>query len=102
MSYEVVSKNYMSNCLIEAIKAKIKHPLRVHLYFCKPQWGNHFQNLHVMWDDGEYSYDFSDVLDTQLFWWECFLYLGHIRRFKSGMAQKYSGFRNRRKNNGKT
>lgn len=101
MKYEVVSKNYLSNCLIEAIKAKLRHPKTVKLYFCKPKWGIHFQNLHVMWDDGEYSYDFSDTLDTQLLWWECFLYLGHIRKFKQGTSERYSKFRNRRKSNEK-
>lgn len=33
--YEIVSKEYRSNCMVEAIKAKIRNP-KVKIYFCKP------------------------------------------------------------------
>ena len=48
---------YYSNCLIEAMKAKIKHPIKVKIKYI-PAYMNEVFCTHVMWHDGEYTYDF--------------------------------------------
>ena len=59
--YEVISKDYISNCLIEVIKAKMRNP-QVKIYFCRPRIteNGNFQSLHFMWEDENGSYDFSE------------------------------------------
>lgn len=94
-SFKYVPPAYYSNCLIEAIKAKLKNP-KIKLYLCKP---TSTQSFHIMWDDGYHTYDFSDFpeRDVHLKWFQCLVYKGCIRRFKSGFAKKYSKIRNGRK-----
>lgn len=93
--YNIVSKTYVSNCFIEAIKAKIKNR-NVKLYYCKPRIGEHgkLQFFHFMWSDGLNDYDFSDFCEDQLPWYKCFIFKGYIRQFDLGMADRYSRYRN--------
>ena len=93
--FEVVSKEYRSNCMIEAIKAKL-HNHNVKIYFCKPRIteNGNFQMFHFMWSDGKADYDFSDNGDEKLSWYRILLFNGNIRKFELGFAEKYSRYRN--------
>lgn len=91
-----ISDEFMSNCMLEAIKAKLKNPSSVKLYFCKPRIAENgnFQWLHFMWSDGEHDYDFSDDGSVDLPWYKCFIFKGRIRQFNLGFAKRYSTYRN--------
>lgn len=94
-SYKIDSRAYMSNCLVEAIKAKIRSPKAVKLYFLKPfrDCNDKWQMFHFMWTDGEFDYDFSDLGDGELPFYKCLLFKGVIRKFPLGFAVKYFVYR---------
>lgn len=94
--FEIVSQPYWSNCLIEAVRAKIRSPNKVKIFFCKPRIteNGNFQMCHFMWSDGKADYDFSDLTDSEMPWYKDFIYKGHIRKMKLGFAEKYSRYRN--------
>lgn len=97
--YEIISKEYCSNCMIEALKAKIRNP-KVELYFCKPIIKRgHFQNFHFMWSDGKADYDFSDLeeLPSDRCFLNYILFKGVIRKFDLGFAEKYCKYRNKKR-----
>lgn len=75
-SFSYITEAYTSNCLLEAIKAKIKNLSGVTLYFCKPRIteNGNFQWPHIMWSDQNGSYDFSDDEETDLPWYRTFWY----------------------------
>lgn len=93
--FTYITEEYCSNCLLEAIKAKLKNK-DIKIYYCKPRiTGNrNFQMLHFMWTDGKADYDFSDNEEDELPWYRCFLFRGRIRKFKRGFAELYSKWRN--------
>ena len=95
--YEIVSKEYRSNCMVEAIKAKIRNP-KVKIYFCKPiiKKGR-FQNFHFIWSDGKADYDFSDLEESELPLYKHLLFKGVIRKFDLGFAERYCMYRNKKK-----
>ena len=76
--YKIVSGDYISNCLIEAVKAKIWNP-KVNIYFCRPRIteNGHFQSVHFMWEDKDGSYDFSEPEAAGLPPWKQLLFKGH-------------------------
>ena len=84
--YKYITDSYYSNCLIEAIKAKLKNP-KVKIYCCPP---NHREFPHFMWSDGEHDYDFSDYDDRVQQWWHCLLFKGKIRQYRLNFAKEYS------------
>lgn len=94
-SYKIISKEYCSNCMIEALKAKIRNP-NVKIYFCKPRIteNGHFQMFHFMWTDGKADYDFSDLEENGLPPYRNFLFKGVIRKFELGFAERYCKYRN--------
>ena len=94
-SYEIVSNEYYSNCMMEALKAKIHNP-KVKLYFCKPRIteNGQFQMFHFMWSDGTADYDFSDLEEPGLPPYRNLLFKGVIRKFDLGFAQRYCKYRN--------
>lgn len=98
MKYRVISKDYISNCLIEAIRAKIKNN-QVKIYFGRPRIteNGHFQMFHAMWEDDKGSYDFSEPEAAGLPPWRQLLFRGHIRQFERGFAERYTAYRNGRK-----
>lgn len=53
----IISDEFYSNCLIQALKAKIKNPCKVKIK-CIPPHLNECFCPHLMWHDGEYTYDF--------------------------------------------
>ena len=97
-TYEITTKAYYANCLIEALKAKLRNP-QVRLYFCKPRIteNGHFQMFHFMWSDGVADYDFSDLNAGEMPWYRCLVFKGVIRRFKLGFAREYANYRNRKR-----
>lgn len=80
--YKIVSKKYYSNCLIEALKNKLKHPFSTKVYFIK----NKNQSFHVMWSDSNFDFDFSDSNGNVK---RNFIYEGYVRQFKKGFIQEY-------------
>lgn len=90
--YEVVTGEYYSNCMIEAVRAKIRNP-QVKIYFCRPikNKNGKWQSCHFMWSDGKADYDFSDFSDG------ChnLIFKGNVRRFDCGFADRYTKYRNR-------
>ncbi len=101
-SYKIVSQQYYSNCMFEALKAKIRNP-NVKIYFCKPRIteNGHFQMFHFVWTDGESDYDFSDLEENGLPPYRNLLFKGAIRKFDLGFAERYCKYRNgKRKHHG--
>lgn len=96
--YEVVSKEYYSNCMIEAVKKKLQNH-RIKLYFCKPRIteNGNFQMFHFMWSDGKADYDFSDLEERGLPPYRNLIFKGAVRKFELGFAEKYTNYRNKRK-----
>lgn len=93
--YEVVSKEYRSNCMVEALKAKINNS-GVTIYFCKPyiDKNGNFHMFHFMWSDGAADYDFSDLKENELPLYRSLIFRGVIRKFDLGFAEKYCRYRN--------
>ena len=81
-SFSYITETYSSNCLFEAIKAKIKNPSNVTIYFCKPR----------ITENG----NFHDE-ETELPWYRTFWYKGRIRQFRKNFAKRYSDYRNKRR-----
>lgn len=61
---------YYSNCLIEALRAKIKDPYGVKLR-CLPAKQNEVFIPHIMWEDSKHTYDFytgEKLNPVQILW----------------------------------
>lgn len=93
--FEVVSKEFYSNCMIEALKAKL-HDTKIKVFFCRPRIteNGHFQMFHFMWTDGKADYDFSDLEENGLPPYRNLFFKGVIRKFDLGFAEKYCKYRN--------
>ena len=81
---EYVKGPFYSNCLIEAVKAKIKNPFKVKITIVYKSEAN---CPHFLWSDGEYDYDFGveeHLKGLQIFWFK-----GYIRKRKLGFNLKY-------------
>ena len=79
---------YYSNCIIEAIKAKIRHPFKIKILWVSPVINEVFCP-HVMWTDGEKEYDFWATKNGLLKWYEIILHKGKIRKLDVGYYSKY-------------
>lgn len=92
---KIISEEYYSNCMVEAIKAKMHNP-QIKLYFCKPRIteNGRFQMFHFMWSDGIADYDFSDLNGEEIPWYKNFIFKGRLRKFERGFAERYSSYRN--------
>lgn len=97
-NFHYVTSEFMSNCCIEAVKAKLRDWNNVKIYFCKPRIteNGNFQFMHFMWSNGIHDYDFSDKEYTELPWYKCFLFSGAIREFPLGSAERYWKYRNKK------
>lgn len=93
-----ITKPYWSNCLVEALKVKIKHPIKTKITIIPP-WYNEVFCPHFLWSDGEYDYDFG--IAKPLKWYEIFCFKGYIRRYKLGFNQKWLKYRRSVKRNEK-
>ena len=81
---EPIKKTYWSNCIIEAVKAKMNND-KVRFIMIWP-WQNEVWCPHLMWTDGEYEYDFHAWNVPMLGWlW----HRGSIRTKPLGWAKSY-------------
>lgn len=80
----MASKEFYSNCLIEAVKAKLRNP-KIKMMYC-PAYFNEVPCPHWMWTDGSKEYDFSTGL---LHWWQWIWHKGRIREYHSGTYSRY-------------
>ena len=75
---------FYSNCLIEALKAKLKNPRKIKITFVpKSEKGS----CHFMWSDGEADYDFGVERDIK--WHEVLWFKGCIRKYCLGFNERY-------------
>ena len=84
MKAENIKGPFMSNCFLEAIKAKIKHPFKVKITMVPRSEAN---CPHFLWSDGEYDYDFGE--NHRLTGLQILLFHGYIRRRELGFNKKY-------------
>lgn len=97
---EIITNDYYSNCLIEAIKAKFKNPKNIKITICLP-WFNEVFCPHFMWTDGLFDYDFG-IEEWMPMIAAYTIHKGHIRKREKGFIEKYQRamkkrfYRNRR------
>ena len=96
--YNIISSGYYPDCMIEALKAKLKDPVHIKIYFCKPRIteNGNFQMFHFMWSDSKADYGFSDLNDGEMPWYKDFIFKGVLRKFPPGFAEEYSRCRNKK------
>ena len=84
MSAEIIKGPFWSNCFLEAVKAKIRHPFRVRLTIV-PR--SEAKCPHFLWSDREFDYDFGT--ERRLSGSQILLFRGYIWRRTLGFNQKY-------------
>lgn len=77
---------FYSNCLIEALKAKIKNPKKIKITYVPPRKSTCFQS-HFMWSDGKKDYDFGAERRIGVF--EQFCFCGEIRERNLGFNEHW-------------
>ena len=82
---------FYSNCLLEAIKAKLRDWKNVKLTYIPPRYNEVFCP-HFLWSDGIYDYDFGYV-EKQLKWYQIFWFKGRIRQRALGWNKKWKSYR---------
>lgn len=87
-TFEIISKDYYSNCLIEAVKAKLKDWSHIKIIYVSP-FDNEVFCPHFFWSDGKYDYDFGiegmgarGIIDWTI-------HKGHVRKRGLGFAERY-------------
>ena len=83
---QIISHDYYSNCMIEAIKFKLRNFKNVKITVVAP-WYNEVFCPHFLWSDGEYDYDFG--VERRLTGVQILLFRGYIRLRKLGFNKKY-------------
>lgn len=82
----------ISNCLIEALKAKIRQPKKVTIYCVHSLRARKKKRLHFMWSDGENDFEFvplSRFYFPLIFRGQIKVHsLGTIEKFKKLCAKK--------------
>ena len=92
MSTEYISHSFYSNCLIQAMKAKLKDWKNVKITYIPPKYGeSYFFVPHFLWSDGVNDYDFG--IEKHLKLHEVFFFKGRIRRRPLGWNRKYKAMR---------
>ena len=91
---------FYSNCLLEAIKAKIKAPKYIHIFFVKP---HHFM-WHDIRDDMVYDFYQKDTFNRwyQILWYEGCIYhckYGTYKRWRQSMKTGRENDKRRKRNN---
>ena len=86
--FEIISKDYYSNCFIEAIKAKIKDWKHIEITYVST-FDNEVFCPHFFWSDGKYDYDFGieGMGDRGIIDWT--IHKGHVRKREHGFAERY-------------
>lgn len=99
---QIISHDYYSNCMIEAIKFKLRNFKNVKITVVAP-WYNEVFCPHFLWSDGEYDYDFGyegKIIPLLSAWT---IHKGHIRRRRLGWNEEWKSavmeYRNRRIHN---
>lgn len=90
--FKIITKDYCSNCLIEAIKQKLKDWKHIKITYVSP-FDNQVFYPHILWSDGKYDYDFGNENKGDLGILNWTLHKGHIRRRGLGFNQKYKDTR---------
>ena len=90
------SKDFYSNCLLEALKHKFRNWNNVSITYISPRYNEVFCP-HFLWSDGEHDYDFG--VERELKWYEVFWFKGHIRQRKLGWNKRWKKYVIRRKKN---
>ena len=85
--FEIVSDDYYSNCLLEAVKAKIKNP-KIKITVVMP-WDNEVFCPHILWSDGINDYDFGNEGKGNQGIKNWTLHKGHIRKRNLGFNERY-------------
>lgn len=88
------TKTFKSNCLIEAVRYKLKNWRDVKITYISPRI-NEVRTPHFLWSDGVNDYDFGT--NAYLKWYQRFWFKGSIRTRELGFNIKY---KDRRKRNG--
>ena len=91
MSKKTVKGPFLSNCLLEAVKAKIRHPVKTKITAVLHSEAG---CPHFLWSDGEYDYDFG--VEQRLSGAQILLFRGYIRRYTLGFNRKYKQMRQAR------
>lgn len=82
ISNKQISKVFYSNCLFEALKAKIKDPKNVKILIVPKKLskrdGRTRRGFHCFWKIGDLVYDFKCESNVKYFW-QMFLFKGYIR-----------------------
>lgn len=92
MKAENIKGPFYSNCLIEALKQKIKHPFKVKITMVKRSEAN---CPHFLWSDGVNDYDFGverQITGFHYLWFEGYIRkrgLGFNERYKQQMKERY-------------
>lgn len=81
---EYIKGPFLSNCFIEAMKAKIRNPSKVSITIVPKSEAN---CPHFLWSDGQFDYDFG--VERRLSGIQVLLFHGYIRKRKLGFNQKY-------------
>lgn len=93
MKPEIVKGPFKSNCFMEAMKAKLRHPFRTKITMVPHSEAN---TVHFLWSDGEYDYDFGVeryLSGLQILWFEGYIRrrgLGFNEKYKASMAKRHS------------
>lgn len=83
---EVISKEFYSNCFFEAIKRKLRHPVKTKLTIIRAKY-NEAPVPHFLWSDGKADYDFG--VERHLKPYEVLVFKGVIRRRNLGWNEEY-------------
>lgn len=81
---KINNKLFYSNCFIEALKAKIKNPIKIKITFVPRSEAN---CPHFLWSDGKNDYDFGaekHISGFHILWFK-----GNIRKRKCGFNERY-------------
>ena len=82
---QTITKEFYSNCLIEALKHKLKNK-DVKITCISPKYKGGL-SPHFLWSDGVNDYDFG--VDYRLKWYQVFLFKGTIRMRPLGWNENY-------------
>ena len=81
---EYLTEPFYSNCFIEAVKAKVRHPLSIKITVVKRSEAG---CPHFLWGDGKNDFDFG--IEKQLTGLEKIWYKGQIRKRRLGFNERY-------------
>ena len=91
---ENIKGPFYSNCLVEAIKQKIKHPIKTKITVVRKSEAG---CPHFLWSDGKFDYDFGTDRWLDGFeraWFEGYIHrraLGYNERYKRRMEKRWRG-----------